>query len=225
MLNLPFREFVPYVAKRLGGPVVLGKAALRRAEVDPALEITASYKQVPLGVALRQILRPLKLEHRVVDGGLVIEDIGEVPDELPRPATQIRARQIAVERQAWEQALWCNRQKAKGIDALVDLKALTPLVQVRPLLLLELNFARRACQPRPEQAQRLQDAAWKQVGEALENWQSNNGAPLPSYAQRSSRTRCCPPYERPCRPRKFALRSGSIEAKGIPEPGLCATSS
>jgi hypothetical protein len=183
VLNLPFREFVPYVAKRLGGPVVLGKAALRRAEVDPALEITASCQQVPLEVALRQILRPLKLEHRVVDGGLLIEDVGEVQDELPSPAAQIRARQVALERQAWEQALRFNAQKAKRIDALIDLKALTPLLQVRPLLLLELDFARRACQPRPEQEQRLQEAAWKQVGEALENWQINNGAPLPSYAR------------------------------------------
>jgi hypothetical protein len=183
VLNLPLREFVPYMAKRLGGPVVLGKAALRRAEVNPALEITASFKQVPLGVALRQILRPLKLEHRVVDGGLLIEDVGEVPDELPRPATQIRVGQVALERQAWEQVLRFNRQKAKGIDALVDLKVLTPLVQVRTLLRLELDFVRRACQPRPQQEQRLQDTAWQQVGEALANWQTDNGAPVPSYAR------------------------------------------
>jgi hypothetical protein len=183
VLNLPFREFVPYVAKRLGGPVVLGKAALRRAEVNPTLEITASFKQVPLGVALRQILQPLKLQHRVVDGRLLIEDVGEMPEEPTRPAAQIRAMQVTLQRQAWEQVLRFNRQKVKGIDALVDVKVLTPLVQVRPLLQLELDFVRRTCQPTPQQDEQLQKAGWRQVGEALENWQTDNGAPVPSYAR------------------------------------------
>ena len=126
VLNLPIRDFIPYLAKRVGGPVVLGKAGLRRAEVDSALEITASFKQVPLGTALRQILLPLKLQHRAVGGVLLIDDVGEQPDDFAQQAARVRARN-ALERRAREQALRFNWQKVKGLDAFIDVKVMTPL--------------------------------------------------------------------------------------------------
>ncbi len=182
VLNQPIRDFIAQVAKRIGGPVVLGKAGLRRAEVDPTLEITASFKQVPLGTALRQILRPLKLQHRVVDGALVIDDVGEQPDELAQRAAIVRARNVA-ERRAREQALRFNWQKVKGLDAFIDVKVMTPLFYVRPLLQRELDFVSRTCQPTPRQLDQLQDAAWKQIGDALADWQTDNGTPAPSYSR------------------------------------------
>ncbi len=179
VLNQPIRDFIAQVAKRIGGPVVLGKAGLRRAEVDPT---PASFKQVPLGTALRQILLPLKLQHRVVDGALVIEDVGEQPDELAQRAAIVRARNVA-ERRAREQALRFNWQKVKGLDAFIDVKVMTPLFYVRPLLQHELDFVSRTCQPTPRQLDQLQDAAWKQIGDALADWQTDNGTPAPSYSR------------------------------------------
>ena len=70
----------------------LDKGGLRRAKVAASVPITASFKQVPLGVALRQILRPLKLQHRVADGTIIIDDIGLRSGRAHRPADARWAR-------------------------------------------------------------------------------------------------------------------------------------
>lgn len=131
---------------------------------------------------MRQILLPLKLQHRVVDGALVIDDVGEQPDELAQRAAIVRARNVA-ERRAREQALRFNWQKVKGLDAFIDVKVMTPLFYVRPLLQRELDFVSRTCQATPRQLDQLQDAAWKQIGDALADWQTDDGTPAPSYSR------------------------------------------
>ncbi len=85
VLNVPLADFVKDVAKRYEIPIRLDKGGLLRAHVVALLPITASFKQIPLGVALRQILRPLKLQHRVADGTLIIDDIGVPLDDAHPP--------------------------------------------------------------------------------------------------------------------------------------------
>src|SRR5258708_27480680 len=76
VLNVSLEDFAKALAKDHGIVIRVDKSGLKRAGVAPSMQITASFKQVPLDLALRQILRPLKLQHRVADGVIVIEDLG-----------------------------------------------------------------------------------------------------------------------------------------------------
>ncbi|HXY37009.1 MAG TPA: hypothetical protein VEI07_22470, partial [Planctomycetaceae bacterium] len=63
-VNVPLEDFIGPLAREHGITITLDKSGLKRAGVAPSTQITASFKQVPLGVVLRQILRPLKLQFR-----------------------------------------------------------------------------------------------------------------------------------------------------------------
>jgi len=86
-LNVPLEDFMKALAKDHGVTIRLDKSGLKRAGVAPSMQITASFKQVPLGLALRQILRPLKLQYRVADGVVVIDDLGLPLDAAHPPGS------------------------------------------------------------------------------------------------------------------------------------------
>jgi hypothetical protein len=184
-LNVPFIDFVKGLAKRSGIPIVFGKGALRRAEIDPKLEITASFQGVPLEVALRQFLRPLKLEHRVVNGALLIDDIGDpADDDVAKRAVLIRAQQVVRLRAVGNQIARLQRiGGALRLNGANKGNEHPSAQQLRQLLRLELDFVNSVCALTPEQTKQLQQDGSRQNADVLKNWQVDNGAPLPSYAR------------------------------------------
>jgi hypothetical protein len=186
-LNLKLDDFLKELARRQKIPMRLGKSGLRRAEVDPALEITASFKQVPLGSALRQILQPLKLQHRIVDGAVLIDDIGEPPDDnLARRAAPVRVQQV-IELRGGQKLRRLQVIRAQPVvrnfNIVNPVGPQTQVQQLRQLLQIELNFVKTVCTPTPEQLRQLEQDGAKGIDESLKNWQVDNGAPVPSYAR------------------------------------------
>jgi DNA-directed RNA polymerase specialized sigma subunit len=59
----------------------------------------------------------------------------------------------------------------------------TPAQQMRRLLQIELNFVQTVCTPSPEQLRQLRQDGLKQITDAINNWQVENGGTLPSYAR------------------------------------------
>jgi hypothetical protein len=159
-------DLVPILEKRFGIPIRIDKNSLRRAHVDSGTRITVSFKQVPLGVALWQILRPLKLQHRVVDGSVVI-DVG-IPLDQPRPR---RPRPVMIERQVvgrvvpMPQAEFAPAARARTFNDDATVRG-----QLRLVLQLELKFIKHVCSPTAEQLDQLkQDGLKHIVGEELDH--------------------------------------------------------
>ncbi len=152
-------ELAPTLEKRFGIPIRLDKSALRRAHVDLGTRITVSFKQVPLRVALSQILRPLKLRPHLADGMLVI-DVGVPGDPAPRQVLNPRMverdvvrRGVAIPQAAFAPAA---RMRTFNDDATVR-------SQLRLLLQVELKFIRQLCSPTPEQLAQLKTDGLKQI--------------------------------------------------------------
>jgi hypothetical protein len=160
-------DVAPMLEKRFGIPVRLDKNGLRRAHVDPRTRITVSFKQVPLGVALWQILRPLKLQYRVVDGSVVVDDVG-IPLDEPRPRP---ARPVMIERQGagrvlpMPQAGFAPAARVRDFNDDAAVRG-----QLRLVLQLELKFIKHLCSPTAEQLELLKQDGLKQiVGEELDH--------------------------------------------------------
>jgi hypothetical protein len=161
------QDLAPMLEKRFGIPVRLDKNGLRRAHVDPGTRITVSFKQVSLGVALWQILRPLKLQHHVADGSVVIDDVGVPLDERrPRPlrpvmiGPQVVGRVLPMPQAGFAPAA---RVRTFNDDATVR-------GQLRLVLQLELKFIKHLCSPTAEQLDLLkQDGLKHIVGEELDH--------------------------------------------------------
>jgi hypothetical protein len=172
VLNVPLANFVKDLARRYAIPIELDKSGLRRAKVDPSLPITASFKQVPLGVALRQVLRPLKLQHRVADGALVIDDIGLPLDDAhppgdgpvdPQPVRQIRPG--------------VRIGRAIRVNNIAGINGQGTIQQLRPALQVELNFVKSLCAATAEQMQQLKAEALKQIADAARDLERDNHGP------------------------------------------------
>ncbi len=166
-LDSRLEDLAPTLEKRFGIPIRLDKNGLRRAHVDPGTRITVSFKQVPLGVALRNILRPLKLQHRVVDGSVVVDDVG-IPLDEPRPRLP---RPVMIEREVVGRALpmpQAGFAPAARVRTFND--DATVRSQLRLVLQLELKFIKHLCSPTAEQLDLLKQDGLKQiVGEALDH--------------------------------------------------------
>jgi hypothetical protein len=170
-LNVPLADFVKDVARRYAVPIELDKAGLRRAKVDPSLPITASFKQIPLGAALRQVLRPLKLQHRVADGTLIIDDISLPLDDAhppgggpvaPQPVRQIRPG--------------VRIGRAIRVNNIAGINGQGTIQQLRPALQVELNFVKSLCAATPEQMQQIKAEALQQIADAAKDLErGNNG--------------------------------------------------
>ena len=164
-LDSRLEDLAPRLEKRFGIPIRLDKNGLRRAHVDPGTRITVSFKQVPLSVALRQILRPLKLQYRVVDGSVVIDDLG-IPLDEPRPR---RPQPVIIKREGVG-----VRMPQAGFGRAVRVRTFnddaTVRSQLQLVMQLELKFIKHLCSPTAEQLDLLkQDGLKHIVGEELDH--------------------------------------------------------
>jgi hypothetical protein len=187
VVNVPLEDFVKALGKDHGISIRLDQSGLRRANVAPSTQITASFKQVPLGVALRLILRPLKLQHRISDGVVIIDDIG-LPVDAPRPprpgpaGPQLQAAPIDLLR-GIQLLQGQPMRRAPAVVAapliarrvgVVNMNAEQgTLQQLRLVLQVELNFVKRVCAPTPEQMLQLKQEGLKQIADAAKAWQAN----------------------------------------------------
>ncbi|HXY35253.1 MAG TPA: hypothetical protein VEI07_13565 [Planctomycetaceae bacterium] len=175
-INVPLEDFIGPLAREHGITITLDKSGLKRAGVAPSTQITASFKQVPLGVVLRQILRPLKLQFRVADGSVVIDDIGLPLDAAHPPGSgpvgpqRIQPVEIQVERML-PQPMPMRRV---GVAARRNQNAAS-LQQLRLILQVELALIKSLCAPTPEQMEQLKHDGLKHIADAADNWQRVNG--------------------------------------------------
>jgi hypothetical protein len=169
-LNLPLEDFVKALAKDHGINIRLDKSGLKRAGVAPLMQITASFKQVPLGLALRQILRPLKLQYRVADGVVVIEDLGSPLDAAHPPASGRVGRQRdeeLIERLVapMRQAPAVRVAPAIRVANINRRNRQSSLQELRLVLQVELNFLKGVCTPTAEQMQQIKQEGLKQIAD------------------------------------------------------------
>jgi hypothetical protein len=187
VLNVPLEEFLKTAAKDHGLAIRLDRSGFKRAGVAPSIRITASFKQVPLGLALRQILRPLKLQHRIADGAVLIEDLRLPLDAAhppgsgpvgPQRTEELIHRLVGPIRPDLERrrALGAAVRIAPAIRAVNvnRFNAQVPLQQLRLILQVELNFLRSVCAPTPEQMQRIKQEGLKHIGELKNGQLANN---------------------------------------------------
>jgi hypothetical protein len=172
VVNISLDAFIKALARDRGVAFVLDQMGLRRAGVTPSLPITASFKQVPLEIALRQILRPLKLQYHIERGVVLIDDLGlpldadhppgigrvavEQPDAMRRLPVPVGAMwgAPAVRAPMIVQGRIVNR--FNGVSA---------IQQLRLILQVELRFLKKVCAPTPEQMQQLRQEGLKQLEE------------------------------------------------------------
>jgi hypothetical protein len=165
ILNMPLAEFVKTVSQRYGLTIRLDAGGLRRAGVSPSIKLTASFHQLPLGLALKQVLRPLKLQHHVADGAIVVDDVGLPLDDahppgggpVGRQVDEVQERPAAPVRRAPAVRVARAQRFANAEEA--------SLQQLRLILQVELNFVKSTCAPTPEQIRELKQEALKQLAE------------------------------------------------------------
>ena len=123
-------------------------------------------------MALRQVLRPLKLQHRVADGALVIDDIGlPLDDAHPPGGGPVGPPPIG-------QMLPAVRiVRAVRFNNMVRINGQGTIQQLRPALQVELNFVKSLCAPTAEQMQLLKAEALKQIADAARNLERGNKGP------------------------------------------------
>lgn len=186
LLNVPLEDFVKGLAKDHGVSVRIDASGLRRAKVVASVPITASFKQVPLGVALRQILRPLKLQHRVADGTILIDDIGLPLDEARPQGARVVGRRAAPVFGAQPvfraQAVRAARRNQIVMQFNNGQGLLQPL---RLVLQVELGFVKAVCAPTPEQMQHLKQDGLRQVADMAQNAQQGRDPQLQNQARRA----------------------------------------
>lgn len=156
--NVPLDSLVKKLERRLGLPIRLDPEGLHRAHVAPSARITAAFKEVPVGVVLREMLRPLKLEARVVEGVIVIDDAKpssgtahEALGDLLKFTDADQARAEHVRTVDWQRALRnFDQETVTGLG---------------PVLQVEVAFLQRVCRPSTEQMQQLEQDRTKQLQE------------------------------------------------------------
>jgi hypothetical protein len=154
-------------------------SGLKRAGVAPSTRITASFKQVPLGLALRQILRLLKLQHRVADGVVVIEDLGLPLDAAhppgsgpvgPQRGEELIEKLVAPLRRAPAVRV----APAIRVANVNRLNRQSSLQELRLVLQVELNFLKGVCAPTDEQMQQIKQEGLKQIADLAQGRLPNN---------------------------------------------------
>jgi len=190
VLNVPLEDFVKALTKDHGVTVRLDQSGLKRSGVAPSTQITASFKQVPLGLALRQILRPLKLQYRVADGVVVIEDLGLPLDAAHPPGSGPVGPQREVE--LIERLVGPLRQ-APAVRVAPAIRVAninrrnrqSSLQELRLVLQVELNFLKGVCTPTAEQMQQIKQEGLKQIADlAKGRLPDNNGQRVVSDLRR-----------------------------------------
>ncbi|HET6324298.1 MAG TPA: hypothetical protein VFG04_06325 [Planctomycetaceae bacterium] len=156
VLNVPLDYLAKRLALRLGVPIRLDPEGLRRANVAASTRITASFKEVPVRVVLGEILRPLKLQARVVNGVIVIDDIKSSPGTAPQAEGDL-AKLTDADKARGEQARTVDWPR--GLRSF-DREAASSL---GPVLRVEAAFLNRICNPSAEQMQQLEQDRTKQL--------------------------------------------------------------
>jgi hypothetical protein len=179
--NMPLEDLVNMLAKQQRIPMRLDANGLRRADVAPSRRITASFQEVPLGVVLRSVLRPHRLQHRISDGVVLIDDIGipldDVRPQRPRePAVGIAAQPVnqlnlLIANPVFQPAV-VNGQVARAAN-MQRLVANAPTVtqHLQLIMQVELKFLNRVCAPAPEQRRQFEQGGAKQIDELAKAWQ------------------------------------------------------
>ena len=184
VVRMPLEAFLKALARDRGIAFRMDLSGLRRAGVAPSLPITASLKQVPLEIALRQILRPLKLQHHIEDGVLIIDDLGLPLDAAHPPGIGPVGPQRAAERVEVLEVIPVPVGPMRGAPAV----RFAPLIrarnvnrfngpsavqQLRLILQVELRFLKKVCAPTAEQMQQLKQEGLKQLEEMAKALQLN----------------------------------------------------
>jgi hypothetical protein len=177
VVKMPLDAFVKALAQDRGIAFRMDLSGLQRAGVAPSLPITASLKQVPLGIALRQILRPLKLQYHIEHGIVIVDDLGLPLDAAHPPGIgpvgpQRVAMQPAVQQRFPARVgvvMW--RAPAMGAPVIIQggnvdrFDGAPAIQQLRLILQVELRFLKKVCAPAPEQMQHLRQEGLKQLEE------------------------------------------------------------
>jgi hypothetical protein len=159
VLNAPLEHWLMRFAGRIDIPIRLDREALRRANVTSSTRFTASFKDVPVATVLREILRPFKLQARVVDGVIVVDNIKPSRDPGHSVANSHAAGLDQADRIRGDQARlkdWPRILRGFEQEAI---QSLTPVLQA------EIAFMRRICTPTTEQLQQLKRDRSKQLQE------------------------------------------------------------
>jgi hypothetical protein len=176
-LNVPLEDLLKDLAKRHGISIELDNVGLRRANVARSIPVTASFKQVTLGTALRLILRPLKLQFRVAHGTVVIDGLELALDEMrnaPAPANQLRAQPLI--RRRGQNIEQLRQAQAVRMVQINQRNEQATLQQLRPLLQIELIFVKRICAPTPKQMQEIKQDGLKELAEACQQFMGQRNA-------------------------------------------------
>jgi hypothetical protein len=162
-VNLPLVDFVTTVSERYGLAIRLDPNGLRRAGVLASTKVTASFRQVPLGLALKQVLQPLKLQHRVVDGLVVIDDVGlPLDDARPRGNAPFEPQRIEVQVAPLQQPrVRIVRPAVIRNGNFNDPESVR--TQLRLILHVELKVVKSVCSPTPAQLEELKQEALAQI--------------------------------------------------------------
>jgi hypothetical protein len=174
VVRMPLEAFLKALARDRGIAFRMDLGGLRRAGVAPSLPITASLKQVPLGIALRQILRPLKLQYHIEHGVVIVDDLGLPLDAAHPPGIGPVGPQRAAERVEALEVLPVPVGPMRGAPAvrfapLIRARNLnrfngpSAIQQLRLILQVELRFLKKVCAPTPEQMQQLRQEGLKQL--------------------------------------------------------------
>jgi predicted HicB family RNase H-like nuclease len=192
VLNVPLQDFMKALAKDHGITIRLDKSGLKRAGVAPSMRITASFKQVPLGLALQQILRPLKLQHRAADGVVVIEDLGLPLDAAHPPGSGPVGPQKGGQELIEQLVAPMRRAPAVRVAPAIRvanvnrLNRQSSLHELRLILQVELNFLQGVCTPTAEEMQQIKQEGLKQIADlAKGRLPDNNGRRVVNDLRRS----------------------------------------
>jgi hypothetical protein len=130
--SLPLADFVKFLSKKYRLHFKLDPDGLKRARVDSGTPISADIDGMPLSAALREILGPLELTHRVVNGEISITARAAEPPvvliEAPPMPPQVPRGRILV----------FPPQQEGGLQLLSQLP-------------VELRFVKRVASPTKEQ--------------------------------------------------------------------------
>lgn len=141
--QLPLKEVLEKLSELHEIPIKFDEAGLKKAGAAIDKRVTVAIKNYTLNAALNHVLKEYGLHHAVEDGALVIE-VGDEPHELEIEIIET-GRPPVIRNEATAEAVAGDEAQ----DELV-------LHKFRPLLLAELNFVRKVCDPTPEQYRAIQ---------------------------------------------------------------------
>lgn len=144
---MSLENFATFLSKKYHVPVKFDWPGLKRAGVRPDAPISADIADMPLSAALTQILGRLRLAHRVEGGVILITD--RRPDRQLIQQPIARARRVIMRNGV---AIMINDPQPFAMAQNVERQALQ---QLRPLLQVELLFAKRTCGATGDQMKKI----------------------------------------------------------------------